>query len=102
MSAFRPPINPPPHPIHIACRRVLPQVGNGDVVSVSSALALLEATNCDGIMVGRGALQVSATPSGLPVLFHLSLVSLFSDSERTERWIDMPQLTRQLLETACC
>jgi tRNA-dihydrouridine synthase len=33
------------------------QVGNGDVVSVQAAVDLLQATKCDGIMIGRGALQ---------------------------------------------
>lgn len=34
------------------------QVGNGDVVDVASAHALLQEAGCHGIMVGRGAVQV--------------------------------------------
>jgi len=46
------------------CRFVsVVQVGNGDVICVSSALRLLQETGCDGIMIGRGALQD-------PLLFH--------------------------------
>lgn len=33
------------------------QVGNGDVTSVRAALELRAHSGCDGIMIGRGALQ---------------------------------------------
>lgn len=40
----------------------IPIIGNGDVTDAKSAKALVAATNCDGIMIGRGAM-------GNPFLF---------------------------------
>ena len=34
----------------------VPVVGNGDVVDLESALAMFEATGCDAVMIGRGAM----------------------------------------------
>lgn len=36
---------------------VFVQVGNGDIVDVSGAVSMLQQTGCDGLMIGRGALQ---------------------------------------------
>ncbi len=38
-------------------RLTIPVVANGDVVDVPSALHALEATGCDGLMIGRGAIR---------------------------------------------
>lgn len=41
----------------------IPVIGNGDIIDEQSATVMLEKTNCDAIMIGRGAL-------GNPWLFH--------------------------------
>lgn len=55
-------------------RLSIPVLGNGDVVDVDSAQAMLRDTGCDGLMIGRGAMrnpwifrQVGAWLAGLPV-----------------------------------
>ena len=35
----------------------VPVIGNGDIVDISSAKKMFERTNCDGLMVGRGAMK---------------------------------------------
>lgn len=34
----------------------IPVIGNGDILQYSDGLAMMEKTNCDGVMIGRGAL----------------------------------------------
>lgn len=35
----------------------LPVIGNGDILNAEQAVARLQQTNCDGVMIGRGALK---------------------------------------------
>lgn len=58
------------------------QVGNGDVICVSSALRLLHETGCDGIMIGRAALQD-------PLLFH-RIRTHFNTSSIPNTWHQQP------------
>lgn len=56
----------------------IPLVGNGDVVSVESAIALLTKTQCDALMIGRGAVMN-------PFLFH-QIRSYFAKKTFTPDW----------------
>ena len=51
----------------------IPVLGNGDIWQASDAVAMMEHTNCDGVVVGRGCL-------GKPWLFR-DLVDVFSGRE---------------------
>lgn len=63
----------------------IPVIGNGDVVDVQSATIMLEKTNCDAVMIGRGAL-------GNPWVF--SQINAYLDECRV---IPEPTITQKMV-----
>ena len=55
--------HPFPYPPDSPFLTLLPQVGNGDVVSVAAARQLVAETGCGAVMIGRGAVSD-------PLIFH--------------------------------
>ena len=56
----------------------IPVVGNGDILKVDNALAMLETTKCDALMIGRGAVIN-------PFIFH-QIRAHFSKEPFVPRW----------------
>ena len=90
----------------------IPVIGNGDVVSGASALAMMEETGCDGVMVGRAALgdpwlfaEIKAALAGeqLPARPGLSdrmaamRRQIYEMCEEKGEWAAMPQARSQAL-----
>lgn len=74
----------------------IPVIGNGDIRDEQSAAIMLEKTNCDGIMVGRGAL-------GNPWLFqrlnaYLSECRVLPDPSITEKMAVMLKHIQKIIE----
>ena len=70
----------------------IPVIGNGDVISGESAIAMREQTGCDGIMIGRGA-------QGNPWIF-----SELLEYEKTGKMSERPsieELKEMMLRHAC-
>jgi nifR3 family TIM-barrel protein len=59
----------------------IPLVGNGDIVNVKTALAMLKTTHCDALMVGRGSVMN-------PFIFH-QIKSHFSEKPYIPQWNDL-------------
>lgn len=74
----------------------IPVIGNGDIVDEQSAAIMLEKTNCDGIMIGRGAL-------GNPWLFrrinaYLDECRILPEVGINEKMLVMLKHIRQIIE----
>jgi nifR3 family TIM-barrel protein len=56
----------------------LPVVGNGDILTVADAVAMLQTTKCDGLMIGRGSVIN-------PFIFH-QIRAHFAKEHFTPKW----------------
>lgn len=59
----------------------IPVVGNGDILTVEDAIAMLKQTSCDGLMIGRGSVTN-------PFIFH-QIRSHFAGSPYKPQWRDL-------------
>lgn len=74
----------------------IPVIGNGDIIDEQSAAIMLEKTNCDGIMIGRGAL-------GNPWIFkrinaYLDECRILPDVGINEKMVVMLKHIKQIIE----
>lgn len=76
----------------------IPVVGNGDILTVENALAMLKATQCDALMIGRGAVinpfifhQIRAYFSGMPFKPSWEMFVRYFEVYISEIASDMPE-----------
>lgn len=67
----------------------IPVIGNGDVMHGSDAIAMMEQTGCDGVMIARGAL-------GNPWIFE-ECAALWDDKEEYQRPSDKERIAMLLV-----
>ena len=90
----------------------IPVVGNGDINSAQDALAMIQQTGCDAVMVGRGALgnpwlfeEIRAALCGQPAPQPPTLqkrmatlrAQIYEMCERKGEWTAMPQARSQAI-----
>lgn len=90
----------------------VPVIGNGDIASAADAAAMVRATGCDGVMVGRAALgdpwlfgEIKAALAGLPAPEKPTLrqrmdalrTQIYEMCEQKGEWAAMPQARSQAL-----
>ena len=90
----------------------IPVLANGDITTAEGALALLQQTGCDGVMIGRGALgepwlfdRVRAALLGQPAPAEPSLnqrmntlrAQIYEMCEEKGEWLAMPQARSQAM-----
>ena len=69
----------------------IPLVGNGDILNVQDALAMLKATGCDALMIGRGSIIN-------PFIFH-EIRAHFSGISFDSKWEDLLRYFKVYLES---
>jgi tRNA-dihydrouridine synthase B len=83
----------PQHILNVKNNVSIPVIGNGDILAMKDGHAMMEATGCDGVMVGRGALgnpwifTAEGRPSGVAeiakgALQHLELIEEHLPAEK--------------------
>lgn len=90
----------------------IPVLGNGDIESAADAVAMVNATGCDGVMVGRAALgdpwifaEIKAALNGEPAPEKPTLrqrlealrTQVYEMCEEKGEWVAMPQARSQAL-----
>ncbi len=90
----------------------IPVLGNGDIESAADAVAMVNATGCDGVMVGRAALgdpwifaEIRAALNGEPAPEKPTLrqrlealrTQVYEMCEEKGEWVAMPQARSQAL-----
>ena len=69
----------------------IPLVGNGDILTVEHALAMLQMTGCDALMIGRGSVIN-------PFIFH-QIRAHFAKEEYIPKWEDLIRYFNVYLES---